>query len=166
MSRRPVIIALVAAAALCGLAIGAGYVVAGAPLYLALAALATLAWLATWRRGLSLGVDAGLTLAIAAAAAGIVVGAPAAAMAAGVISALVAWDLMHVDLRLGQVKRVERAREIEGRELRWAAIAAAAGLALTLLALAIKAQVSFTLVFALGVIAALALGRAIRLLRT
>ena len=165
MSRRALNVTVICAAAIAGVVIGAGYAIAGAPAYLPLAAIIAAIWLATWWRGLSLAVDAGLVLALAAAAAGMILDAPAALMLAGAVAALAAWDLMRVDLRFRMFVRVERAAAIEHRELRWVAAAAGSGLALAALALAIQAQVSFTIMFVIALLTALALGQAIRMLR-
>jgi hypothetical protein len=157
---------LIAAAVAAGFALGIGFASAGAPTYLVLSILVGPTWLlGWWRRRIEL-VHAGLVIVVGAAAAGLAVDAPAPLMLVATCAALLAWDLMRLDLRLHSIKRVEHASEIERRHLRWAALSAAVGFVVGGLGLSIRAPFSFTAVFVIGLLAALAMGKAIRMLRS
>jgi hypothetical protein len=165
MTMRRLRVVLVGAALVAGLALAAGLLAAGQPPVAALTALAGPAWLVFWRRGIGTALDAGLAVLILGAGIALSMGAPAAIMLVGTVAALIAWDLMHLDLRLRAFRRVDHEAEIVRRHVQWLLIATGAGLGVAGLALAVRAQISFTAMFILGVLAAAALGRAIRLLR-
>ncbi|BCX02083.1 MAG: hypothetical protein KatS3mg053_0021 [Candidatus Roseilinea sp.] len=105
------------------------------------------------------------TAVMAGAAVGLLIGALSALMLLTVVAALAAWDLTHFERRMQALVRVERAGDIERRHLRWLMAALLGGTALAGLALTIRATLSFAAVFALGLLAALALSWMIGALR-
>lgn len=105
------------------------------------------------------------TAAVAGATVGLLIGALSALMLVSVVATLAAWDLTHFEQRMRALARVERTDEIERRHLRWLAAAVLGGAILAGLALTIRATLSFATVFALGLLAALALSWTIGALR-
>ncbi len=105
------------------------------------------------------------TATVAGAAVGLLIGALSALMLLSVVATLTAWDLAHFEQRMQALARVERAGDIERRHIRWLIAAVLGGSALAGLALTIRATLSFAMVFALGLLAALALSWTINVLR-
>ncbi|MCS6847243.1 MAG: hypothetical protein RMN52_05955 [Anaerolineae bacterium] len=105
------------------------------------------------------------TAVMAGAAIGLLIGALSALMLLSAVGALAAWDLAHFEQRMRALARVERAGDIERRHMRWLAAAVLGGAALAGLALTIRATLSFAVVFALGLLAALALSWTVSALR-
>ncbi|MFC1463413.1 MAG: hypothetical protein ACFLMY_01060 [Candidatus Brachytrichaceae bacterium NZ_4S206] len=135
------------------------------PIFVALGA----AWAYSRHRGRD-GLAAALanltfTAAMAGAAVGLLIGALSALMLLSVVATLAAWDLTHFERRMRALARVERAGDIERRHLGWLGAAVLGGAILAGLALTIRATLSFAVVFALGLLAALILSWTIGALR-
>jgi hypothetical protein len=154
-------------------AIGLGFALRNAPIF-TLASLAVVAvwaagWLRRWRAVTTTLADASFVAVTALAGVGILINAPAILMLVAVVAALIAWDLTHLDQRLRGDKaaamRVERADEIERQHVRWLLLAAGCGFGVAGLALTVRASLSFGWMFALGVLAALALSLTLRYVR-
>lgn len=105
------------------------------------------------------------TAALVGAAIGLLIGAMSALMLIAVVATLAGWDLAHFEQRMRALARVERAKDIERRHLRWLGIAIVSGAILAGLALTIRATLSFAVVFALGLLAALIISRTLAALR-
>jgi hypothetical protein len=102
---------------------------------------------------------------VAAAASGFWLGLPAGWMLAGVVVALVAWDLAHFARRLRSVERAELALELERSHLRRLIGVAGAGLLLAGAALLAQVRLSFGVAFLVALIAVLGLSQLIGRLR-
>ncbi|MCS7056398.1 MAG: hypothetical protein NZM18_09555 [Thermoflexales bacterium] len=135
------------------------------PIFIALGA----AWAYTRHRGrhsiAAALANLTLTATVIGAGVGLLIGAWSALMLASVGATLAAWDLTHFERRMRALARVERAGDIERRHLRWLGAATVGGVILAGLALTIRTTLSFAVVFAVGLLAALALSGMIGALR-
>jgi hypothetical protein len=142
-----------------------GFALQAASVFIPLFVVIGLAWLWGWRRGWTALADVGLMVVVGSAAIGLSIGAPNLLMLIAIVSGLTAWDLTHFDRRLRADKRVERVNDMERRHLGRLMIADACGLILAGLALTIRTNFSFGLVFLLSLLAVLALSWMIGYLR-
>jgi hypothetical protein len=161
MSARLEFISTVLAASSMALAYGLAGLWIGVGL---LAALGLLCLVGQWR---SWGwvLSAGLVLFVTAATLGLWLSLPTGWMLAGVVAALSAWDLNRFARRLKRAGHVESARELEQSHL-WRLLAVdALGAAVAAATLGLRIELGFGAAFLLGLIAVLALSRAIGWLR-
>ena len=151
-----------AAIALAALLPAAGYALA-ARWFEALAAVVVgAAWLAG-SRGRMVWVANLAFLSLVALAAWAVLGGLAPAWGlAGLLAALAAWDVSAFGARLGGEARVVGERALWSGHLRRLGAALAAGLALGAAALLLRVEIGFGWALALGIVAVVALSRAIR----
>jgi hypothetical protein len=118
------------------------------------------AWLYGWRRAMQRALDLGLAGATGLAAGVSAIASPWLALPA-LIAALLAWDLLRFDLQLRFFTRVDDLDLIERQHLQRAALTMTAGLALSMVALLVRAQFSFAVIALLAVVAVLVLARAV-----
>jgi len=134
---------------------------AGATLLALSSALLGAGWLYGWRRALLPAIDLALAGMIGLAAMAALLGASAWLTLAASGAALLAWDVMRLDLQLRAFTRVEDQAGIEQNHLRRVLLTIAGGLGLGMLALLLRTQFSFTAITALAVVTVLVIGRAI-----
>lgn len=154
-------------------ALALGFALRGAPVFVPVFVAIVAVWMIAqhrqWLVATTTLADISLVAVIALAAIGRLSNALPSLMLVAVVAALTAWDLAHLDRRLrgdqAIAMRVERADEIERHHVQWLLIAAACGLTVAGLAMTIRATLSFGMMFALGILAALALSLTIRYLR-
>lgn len=118
------------------------------------------AWLYGWRRAMHRTLDLGLAGATGLAAGVSAITSPWLALPA-LIAALLAWDLLRFDLQLRLFTRVDDLALLERQHLQRAALTMAAGLALSMAALLVRAQFSLAVIALLAVVAVLVLARAV-----
>jgi hypothetical protein len=129
-----------------------------------LAALGLLCLVGQWR-GWDWVLSVGLVLFVTAAAIGLWLNLPAGWMLVGMVAALSAWDLDRFARRLKRAGHVERARELERSHLWRLLVVDALGMAVAAVALGLRVEFGFGAALFLGLIAVLALSRAIGWLR-
>ncbi|HWQ12367.1 MAG TPA: hypothetical protein VNL77_06180 [Roseiflexaceae bacterium] len=122
-------------------------------------------WLGGARRGLGWPAAAGFLLLVGAAALGALSGLPPGWGLAGVVAALAAWDLSGFQQRLAAAGRVVDEPALWRAHLRLLAAVAGLGLALGTAALLVRTELSFGWALLLGLIAAIALARAVASLK-
>ncbi len=122
------------------------------------------AWLFAWRRTLTTLVDAAFAGMIASGGLCALL-YPGSIAVLGVALCLIAWDLLRFDLRLRALTRadtrIDNSAELAQRQVSALAPIVAAGLALGILAQLLRAQFSFAVVAALGLLALILLIRAL-----
>ena len=101
----------------------------------------------------------GLVVTAAAAAAGLILGAPSGWMIAGALGGLLAWDLADLDRRLGLADSIDDLSTIRRRHLTWLGLTAGTGLLLTSAAMLIPLHFSFALTVFLALAAVLGMAR-------
>lgn len=106
-----------------------------------------------------------LTLLTLAAAVGASFGVNAVLMLVGLIASLSAWDLDGFVRQLRTVDKVEHESVLQRRHLRRLLVVDILGLLSGILALAVEVELSFALALVLGLVALIALSRAIGLFR-
>ncbi|HLF28689.1 MAG TPA: hypothetical protein VJG32_20360 [Anaerolineae bacterium] len=150
-----------------GLATGAlalGYAVRGEWIGALLIVALGLSWWVGQRRGWNRVTPAGLISFTVLAAFGVWRGVSAAWMVVGVAATLATWDLDHFDRRLRAINRVEGERELIRAHARRLFGVAGLGLVLAWIASGVRVELTFAWALLLGLIALLALSRAVKLL--
>jgi|GEM_PF-543595 len=101
----------------------------------------------------------GLVVSAAAAAAGLLLGAPSGWMIVGALGGLLAWDLTDLDQRLRLADSTDDLSTIGRRHLAWLGLTAGLGLLLTAAAMLIPLRFSFALTVFLAFAAVLGMTR-------
>jgi hypothetical protein len=122
-------------------------------------------WALGQHRGWSGASTAGMTAAVAIAAAGFWLGVGAGWLLVGVVAALSAWDLDQFEQHLRRAGQVQGRPEIERRHLLRLALAAALGILLGIIALQVQVRISFLAALLLAALLALGVGELIIYLR-
>jgi hypothetical protein len=139
-----------------------GYAMGGGWIGTATSVVLGCLWLAGQRRGWS-GMDAlSLIGAVGIAAAGVWFALSTPVLLAGVVAALVAWDLDRFVRRTRNAGHVAEAAALTRAHLRWLLVVAGVGLAFGAVAAGIQVPLSLGWALLLGALAILGLSRAIR----
>lgn len=154
-----------AAIALAGLVPAAGYALAGRWLEALLCALVGAGWLVAARSSLSWPADAGFLLLVGLCGFGAISLLPPGWMLAGTLAALAAWDLSAFARRVAAAGRVVDTEALWRAHLRRLAAVLGAGLALGAAALLTPLNLGFGAALLLGLVAVVALSRAVAALR-
>jgi hypothetical protein len=147
-----------------GLALG--YSLSGLWAWTPLVVIAGLLWLAGQWYDRERFTSVGLLLLVGAAAWGVWQGAGAGWMLAGVVAALVAWDLDHFFHQLKRGGQVENVAEIKYSHLQRLFVIAGLGLLLAGVALSIQIELNFGWALVLGLLATASLSWIIGLTRS
>ncbi|MCL5996637.1 MAG: hypothetical protein M1546_11375 [Chloroflexi bacterium] len=115
-----------------------------------------------WREGDTLGWIA----FTAAAAVGLLIQRSSALMLAGVLMALIAWDLTSLDWRFRSAQRTEHTERLVRNHVRTLAFTLIGAGLIILPAMMVRVEFGFVPVLVLGALALLLLNRAIRALRS
>ena len=124
----------------------------------------SLSLLGLWRRW-EWSTSVVLVCCVGAAVGGFWLQASAELMLAGMVAALIAWDLARFDTRLRTAHRIEGSQNLVRQHLQRLLITISVALPLAVGALRVRAKLNFGTAFVAGLLAILGLSQAVRALR-